>query len=51
MGWPNLKPYVQSNPGITWVLTHFSQKYKKAQIEEFFESENVPNVKLWLNIK
>ena len=51
MGWSNLKPYIQSNPNINWILTHFSQKYKKIQVEEFFKQENIPNIKLWTNIK
>jgi ribonuclease Z len=51
MAWSNLKPYVQSNPNIQFILTHFSQKYKKEQIEEFFKQENIPNIKLWTNIK
>jgi ribonuclease Z len=51
MGWLNLKPYIQSNPNTNWILTHFSQKYKKIQVEEFFKQENIPNIKLWTNIK
>jgi ribonuclease Z len=51
MGWSNLKPYLQLNPNTNWILTHFSQKYKKEQIEEFFKQENIPNIKLWINIK
>lgn len=51
MGWSNLKPYIQSNPDINWILTHFSQKYKKDQVEDFFKQENIPNIKLWINIK
>lgn len=51
MSWYNLKSYVNTNPNINWILTHFSQKYKKEQIEEFFKQENIPNIKLWINIK
>ena len=51
MGWANLKPYVKSNNQTNWILTHFSQKYKKEQVEKFFEQENLPNVKVWANIK
>lgn len=51
MWWPNIKPYIQSNPNTNWILTHFSQKYKKEQVEEFFKQENIPNIKLWCNIK
>ena len=51
MNWHNLKPFVIANPQINWILTHFSQKYKKEYIENFFQSENLPNVKLWINVK
>jgi ribonuclease Z len=51
MNWINLKKYVLSNPNTNWILTHFSQKYKKKQIEELFENENIENIKLWINIK
>ena len=33
MHWQNLKPYVLSNPQTTWILSNFSQKYKKALVE------------------
>ncbi len=51
MNWLNLKPYIESNPNVNWILTHFSQKYKKEQLELFFNQENLPNVKPWINIK
>ncbi len=51
MGWQNLKPYVIANPQINWILSHFSQKYKKQFIESVFAEENLPNVKLWCNLK
>lgn len=51
MHWENIKPYVQSNQQCNWILTHFSQKYKKKEIEQFFTEENLPNIKLWCNIK
>ncbi len=51
MHWDNLKQVIVANPQVNWILTHFSQKYKKAELEEFFAKENLPNVKLWMNIK
>lgn len=51
MCWSNLKQYVQSNPQTNWILTHFSQKYKKEQVEEHFIQENLPNIKVWCNLK
>jgi ribonuclease Z len=51
MAWSRLKPFVQSNPLTQWILTHFSQKYKKELVEEFFTNENLPNIKVWCNLK
>ncbi len=51
MFWYNLKPFIEKNPQVNWILTHFSQKYKKEELENFFKQENVPNIKLWINIK
>lgn len=51
MCWLDIKPIVLSNPQIQWVLTHFSQKYKKEQVIEFFNNENLPNIKPWCNLK
>jgi F0F1-type ATP synthase delta subunit len=54
MNWINLKPIIQANPEVTFVLTHFSRKYKKEFVDEFFETEfadnNITNVKLWCNL-
>jgi len=51
MAWSNLKPYVESNSNTNWILTHFSQKYRKEQVETFFNKENISNVKVWCNLK
>lgn len=51
MCWSNLKSHVESNPQICWILTHFSQKYKKEQVENFFSQENLSNIKIWCNLK
>lgn len=51
MGWSNLKPYIEKYPQTNWILSHFSQKYRKEQLEIFFEKENLPNIKLWINVK
>lgn len=51
MAWSNLKPYIESNPQTNWILTHFSQRYKKKQVEEFFFKINLPNIKVWCNLK
>ncbi len=51
MNWQLLKPYIESTPNTNWILTHFSQKYKKEQLELFFKEENLTNIKPWINIK
>ena len=51
MNWINLRPYVQNNKEIHWILTHFSQKYKRERVEEIFSLENLDNVKPWINIR
>jgi ribonuclease BN (tRNA processing enzyme) len=51
MCWSNLKKYIQSNSSTQWILTHFSQKYKKEFVEDFFQKENLPNIKVWCNLK
>lgn len=50
MFWNNLRPYIESIPNVNWVLTHFSQKYKREDIRKFFEETKIPNIKVWLNI-
>jgi ribonuclease Z len=51
MCWSNLKPFVETNSQINWILTHFSQKYKREQVENYFSSLDLPNVKPWCNLK
>jgi len=43
MHWNYLKPYVEKYPDITFVLFHFSQRYKRTEIESFFEIQKVDN--------
>jgi ribonuclease Z len=49
MHWINLKPYIVSHPDITFVLGHFSTRYKPSEIRTFFDSQHLPNVTLLLN--
>jgi ribonuclease Z len=49
--WQNFKPFVVANPQVNFVLIHFSPRYKKKEIEEFFEKENIPNITLWINVE
>lgn len=50
--WNQLKPYVVDNPDITFVLFHFSLKYKDEEIKEImdekFIKDDIKNVELWL---
>ncbi len=48
MHWNNLEPYVRENKN-NWILIHFSQKYKKSYILDFFNKLNFTNVKVWIN--
>jgi ribonuclease Z len=48
--WFEIKPYIESNPMIDFILIHFSMQYKDSEIAEFFNSEleNLSNVKVWI---
>ena len=50
INWFDLKPYIESNPMIDFILIHFSMQYKDSEIAEFFDSEleNLSNVKVWI---
>lgn len=48
--WKDLKVYVNENPQINFILIHFSQRYKKSEIIDFFEKESdIKNIYPWLN--
>jgi ribonuclease Z len=51
--WKQLKPYILNHPQITFMLFHFSLKYKDEEIKEFmdieFQNNNINNVELWLS--
>lgn len=46
--WIQLKPTIESYPDVTFVLLHFSRRYKKDDIEEFFRKENLQNLRLFI---
>lgn len=50
MCWTHLERYVREHPDVQWILSHFSQKYKKQYVNDFFEAQKLPNVKLWNNL-
>jgi ribonuclease BN (tRNA processing enzyme) len=45
--WKSLEPFVVANPQITFVLYHFSSRYKKAEIDTFFAGVGLRNVIAW----
>lgn len=49
MHWNNLKPYIVTHPDITFVLGHFSTRYKPSDIRTFFDAQHLSNVTLLLN--
>lgn len=48
--WKFLSPYILSNPNVHFILIHFSPRYKKEEIEKFFEKENILNITVWINV-
>jgi len=44
--WGGLVPFVQANPSRTWVLVHFSLRYKDQEIEDFFADAEKSRVEL-----
>lgn len=45
--WNHLEKYVRDNPNITFILYHFSQRYKREFINDFFAKLALPNVIVW----
>ena len=48
MHWVHLKPVIQAHADVTFVLMHFSRRYTKTQIDDFFQAEQIPNIRLFL---
>lgn len=48
MHWNQLKPYVEKYKNITFVLYHFSARYREQEIKEFFKSKNYDNIIPWI---
>lgn len=47
MHWNHLKPYILTHPNNMFILYHFSQRYKRDMINDFFVKQDIPNVKVW----
>jgi len=47
--WIYLEPYIKNNPNKSFILYHFSQRYKQDEISKFFQSKNLSNVIPWIS--
>jgi len=45
--WDELRPYVEMKQDTQFVLFHFSQRYKDAEICEFLQNQNLKNLHWW----
>lgn len=45
--WNHLKDFVINNSDVTFILYHFSSRYKREYINEYFKNLNLPNVVVW----
>lgn len=49
MHWKYLEDYIKVNTQQTFILYHFSQRYKKNEIADFFKKVNLPNIIPWID--
>lgn len=49
MHWKHLEEYIIENKHQTFILYHFSQRYKKKELTDFFGKLNIINVIPWIN--
>ena len=47
MHWKQLEQYVKNHPDITFILYHFSSKYKRNFIDNYFSEKKISNVEIW----
>ena len=47
MHWNHLKMFIINNPQITFILYHFSGKYKREYIDDFFNILKIQNIIVW----
>lgn len=45
--WNHISNFINENPTIIFILYHFSSKYKREYINEFFKKLNLLNVVVW----
>lgn len=48
MHWDHLEKYILDRPETTFVLYHFSMRYKTDYIKNFFELKNISNIIPWI---
>jgi ribonuclease Z len=48
MHWQDLRPVVEMHPDVTFMLMHFSRRYSKSKVDDFFAEEGLPNVRLFI---
>jgi len=46
--WRDLKPYIEKYPSVIFVLMHFSRRYTKDVVDDFFAKEDHPNIRLFI---
>jgi len=48
--WKNLKPIIEAHPDNTFILYHFSRRYKSSVIREFFQEDlkTIKNMIVWV---
>lgn len=46
--WRQLRPIIEKNPQVTFILIHFSHSYKEPFLEEFFNREGLKNMIIWM---
>ena len=47
--WKNLRPIIEAHPETLFVLTHFSMRYRDAEIAAFFADIGAPNILPWVS--
>jgi hypothetical protein len=49
MHWSHLKNVILEYPDVTFILMHFSARYKYIDVVNFFKKENINNIKLFIS--
>lgn len=49
MHWDYLKDYVNDHLNTTFILYHFSRRYKRSDIKKFFDGVKLDNIIPWIN--